>query len=265
MTTSSPQLRFFSFVSRCFSRAFSDTLTFFKLKDVVGWARMFVPPVITFFVLWYLVGPDSVSKQVSGWITAGIASFSWALMVLAAHLIIAPYRLHRDLTARIAELESSVGLLKEAQTPRLAIRFESRDTYVQGVAPHFLYRISVENLSLTRSLESVTVELANIKPFRPPVIPVRLHLMHDNPPDQVYQQSFDLTPGESRYIDVLEVHKNVDGVRFAIKHIVRNIAPYFAEQVEVLTIVARAKDCPSASADFILREQDGVYKFSMKP
>jgi hypothetical protein len=261
---SSPTLKITaaSFITLCLKRAWTDTLRFFNLRDLASWLKLVVPPALTILAVWFFVGPESFSKQVSTLLTVSIASFGWALLAFLGHFISAPIRIHRDSSSRISEMGQEIQKYQDAQKPRLAIQFRPQDSYVQGTAPHFLYRISVTNLSTALSIESVSVQLENIKPYRPQLLPTYMHLMNDNPIDGVHQQSFTLDPGETRYVDIFEVHHNNDGVHFAIKHIVRNVGPYIAERFEGFTIICRGKNCPSVSADFELIEQDGIYRLS---
>jgi hypothetical protein len=265
MATPASKSSYFSFTTLCLRRAATDSIRFLKLSDLASWIKLFAPPLLTFAILWYLLGPESATKQIPTWLAAVLASIGLALVVFLVHLVVAPHRILIDSTERVFLLESEVQKLQQAQIPRLAIVFQSSDTFVHGRSPNFLYRVSIQNLSTTMSLESVVVDLTNIKPYRPPNLPMRLHLMHDNPADGVHQQSFDLAPGENRFVDLVEIHHNKDGVFFAIKHIVRNIGPYIADKVEGLTVVARAKNCPSVTAEFQITKQDREYRFSMLP
>jgi hypothetical protein len=213
--------------------------------------------------VWLLLGPENVLKQIPFWLAVAFASIVWASIVFLVFLVLAPYRLYSEIVTRVGKSQLEIGELQDAQIPRLAISFESRDSYVQVSPQSLLYRISVRNLSTTTSIESVFVELTNIKPYRPSHLPIRLHLMNDNPHMGAnYQQSFELAPDEVKYFDLIELCEHPAGLKFLIKHIARNVDPQLTEPVEALTVVARGKHCPSVTAEFVLVKQNNTYRLS---
>jgi hypothetical protein len=255
-----------SYYLRCLKHAKDDTLSFFDLRTARAWVKLAGPPFLTQFAVWLLLGPENVLRQIPLGLAVTFASIIWALIVCLFFLGLAPYRLHSEIAKEVEKSRLDIGKLQEAQKPRLAITFQSRDSYVQETPQSLLYRVSVQNLSATTSIESVFAELTNIKPHRPSYLPLRLHLMNDNPHmGQDHQQSFDLAPSEEKFLDLIELYKISPEIKFLIKHSARNVPYDLASTPEALTVVARGKNCPSVTAEFALVKQNNTYRLSTMP
>jgi uncharacterized protein Usg len=253
-----------SYYVRWLKHALDDTLSFFDLRTAKAWLKLTGPPLITQVAVWQLLGPEHLLRQIPLGLAVAFASIVWAFIVFLFFLVLAPHRLHSEIAKRVEQSQLEIDKLQDARKPRLAITFQSRDSYVQETSQSLLYRVSVQNLSATTSIESVFVELTNIKPYRPSYLPLRLHLMNDNPHmGQNYQQSFDLAPSEEKFIDLIELYKLPPELKFLIKHSARNVPYDLASPPEILTVVVRGKDCASVTADFALVKQNNTYRLSI--
>ncbi len=135
-------------------------------------------------------------------------------------------------------------------------------TWQRNANQYKVFRICVVNLSETDTIEDVRVSLEKIEPHRPGIVPVYLHLMHDNV--LPYREQFDLHAGGQQYIDVVYKQENPgpggdDIVIYCAPSGIRNCIP---KARYTLTIKAEGRNVPPCTRQFIVDvSEDGRLLF----
>ncbi len=252
------------FYINVFHRASKDTLKFFDLHTVRAWLNIIIPALLVFIVTFRSNGIEALSTELTKLVSVAGASLAWSILVFAFFLLVAPQKMFNESQSAILVSRDQLGQLQESIKPRLDISFQPHGSCVQGVFPSVLYRVSVKNLSSSRSIDSVFVQLTDMSPTIPSFLPVRLHRMNDNPgKDGQFEQSCDLAPSEEVYFDCLEILHRPEGVYFKVKHIVRNFGEHLSDKIDQVSLTVRGKNCPSASANFkVIENANGTFSFA---
>lgn len=237
------QIRFYV---RCVKRAASDTAAFFDFHRVRAYANVIIPAILTFAVYWKTSEKAAFLSEVFSYGALVVGSLTWALVVFIAKFVTAPYHVKLD------------DLIK----PSFELLFEQGGSFIQRHYPGTLYRVGVKNLSISRSIESVAVQLTDIQPNPPSFLPLPLHLMNDNTNDGQHQKSFRLDPHQTQFIDLIDIYDMPSGKQFFIKHIVKNIKEQIVGPESILMVTVSGTDCTPASRSFKITLENSDYKLT---
>jgi len=112
-------------------------------------------------------------------------------------------------------------------------------------------RICVVNRSETAKITNVQVQLKSLTPHELPCVPCCLRLMNDlTRGDQRFIETFDLKPGESRFVDVMA--QDPDDTKLWIWHTVRGIPEVVPAQPYVLTVAVTGDNASGDEKQFQL-------------
>lgn len=261
-------------------RGWRETIDLFDIRKFQTWLTI-AGITIGYLLLWLALGAEPALSEIQTWvITIAVPTFGLFILVLLVQLVYAPIRVHHEQIARNEALGRINKELTERLQPRLSIEFHSSQPFEQPTSildnngerlpgQWRLYRIGVRCISSSAALDDVSVELARIEPSLIPFLPVPLHQMHDNPPeDQPYERRFRLNPGETKYIDVISIVEGNTTIpyhdHFTFWYAVRDVAGVIPAQPLKLTILAHARDCPPVQKDFVIR-QDREHGYRFEP
>jgi hypothetical protein len=234
------------FYGRCFGRARLDTLAFFG-HTWRGVLKFLFPTALYLLLLERIAAPSERAEMLFHLKTVAastVASLLCGSAVFLLNLIAAPYRVRMD-----GFVDQSFQLL-----------FGPGGSYVQPQQYGTLYRVGVRNATAD-PIQHVTVEVTNIQPNPPPFLPVRLHIMHDNPPPGgQFQNSFKLDADQTEFIDVVDIVNRQGAPQFLLKHIIPNLQPHnLLGPASELTIRARGQNHPPESRTFAIMNVGGVF------
>jgi hypothetical protein len=232
------------FYGMCFKRAWSDTLAFLG-QNWRAILNLAVPAVIGIAVLRTILTPSEVhdfSFYLKTCYAAFVGSVIWGLAIYFGKLLAAPYRVRMERFT-----DQSFQLI-----------FGQGGPFVQSLdAPWTLYRLGVMNTTAD-SIEGVFVEVTDIQPDAPNFLPLRLHMMHDNPPQH---QSFTLDSDYTQFVDIVAISNGQGGPQFQLQHIVAGVAnDNLLGPASQLTITARAPGHSPEVRTFAIANDDGVFR-----
>lgn len=227
----------------CFQRAWSDTLAFFGYTWL-GALKFLFPTIVGLLILSVLAAASERPElffHVKTIAASLAASLICAFPIFFVNLIAAPYRVRME-----SFTDQSFQLL-----------FGQGGPFVQPDPPWTLYRLGVRNTTAD-SIEGVFVEVTDIQPNAPNFLPLRLHIMHDNPPQH---QTFTLDSDYTQFVDIVAILNGQGAPQFQLQHIVAGIAnDNLLGPASQLTITARAPNHSPEVRTFAIANDGGVFR-----
>lgn len=210
-------------------------------------------------VLIVLGVPSVVGASVANGATQ-VSGVAWGVATLLGVLLLLAFIAALRLQGTVDKIEGGSG------RSNLKLLFGSGPPFVENQnavtdnGPLFqkVFRVGVKNES-DRSILRVTVELEKIEPRVLHGVPLPLHWMNDNPPDQQYSHSFPLDGGHQAYVDVLIQERRsltshwTPWVYHAVSGVVRGLP---AQREYEVTIHAHGHDSVADRMDFRLAVND---------
>ncbi|HEY3302418.1 MAG TPA: hypothetical protein VGL70_02660 [Candidatus Binatia bacterium] len=126
-----------------------------------------------------------------------------------------------------------------------------------------MHRIEIKNLSDV-VLKNIKVELAYVREYRVPFLPIPLRQMHDRPSDDdiPYRTAFDLNPGGSNFITVVgKVEAAGDEKEFVIFYADRSRPNKFPDGLYNLGIQVTGENITFQIVEFSAEVRDGQLRF----
>lgn len=135
-------------------------------------------------------------------------------------LVVAPFRLHKNQQAAIAQLTDTLKTYQDRAAHKLTFVFEEHKYPYEILEKQsgndlkvWLFRVGVKNLWHER-LTQCSVKLESISPHGEKFLPKPMKLAVDNPPDvlnMAHQQTFAINADDTTLIDVVKVHQRPSG------------------------------------------------------
>ena len=161
----------------------------------------------------------------------------------------------------LQEDRRTMASLRQRLAPKLEMLFSQHESPFEQITPlvdlhgdRFVerrYRVGIKNAGET-TIDDIGVEIDMEQiAFRP----VPLHLMHDNPGEgQPYQRTFDLNPGETKYIDVLARYEGEGRTNdeIILLYAVSGIPNLIPPDRHELTIAAHGRNIPRCTRSFLV-------------
>ena len=229
-------------------QAWVEFWKYFDLHTIKAWLNLLLPVVFGFLLTWLIRGAASVSSDLQVWLVNGLGvALIWGVLVFVAHLIIAPVQIDQTQLQSTEVLKKEKRALEERLIPRLEIVYREEPPF-QEIMPIWdnngnalagtqkWIRVGVHNLSVTESIQDITVELERIDPNVIHHLPISLQQMHG-------KEQLSLGPDETRYADVVSLFlgANVSPYKdhFAIHHSVPGVANIIPVSLYKITVVVR--------------------------
>jgi hypothetical protein len=131
-------------------------------------------------------------------------------------------------------------------------------------AREILFRVGIKHNGTT-SVDRVAVKLEKIEPVVLVGLPLSLHIMNDNPPDNQFRREFTLDAGQTEYIDVVLKQDEDDqppSTKMIIFHIVSGVTQWVPARRYAISIYAHGNNVTPDTQPFIIDvDKAGILQF----
>jgi hypothetical protein len=162
--------------------------------------------------VWWLTSATSSPTAQAAYGGIGVAIGLGVAFVgmYAFYLAVAPYRQRNEARREVAELQTQIEKLKAQPKLDMVFRDEAifkqiqRVTDEKGTYTETLFRVKVKHTG-TATIDRVEVRLENIAPLPRTLLgmPLPLHPMNYNTPENRYRSHFPLDAGQRQFVDVM--------------------------------------------------------------
>lgn len=213
--------------------------------------------ILIIILFWIVEAPPEISEHIWSTIIPIIAAVTVFVGIFALDIFKAFYLLANEDKEEIEKLNRD---LEGTKTPRLEFVLGDGPPFIErypfDTIPPYIERyahIGLSNLTAT-TIEDISVVLERIEPSTNVPMPLVLRQMDDNPTeDAPYQKTFNLNPGEIKYLSILSRRDSIDSkTSIRIYTAQDNLYRGIPSREYVLSIRATGRNVPAIQKRFLL-------------